>query len=195
MRRRGFTLIEILLVLAIIAVVTAITVPNLVRSIRGNRLRFAARQAVMANRYARSMAVMKQRDMAITYDLDRGVLTIHSADFAPAPRKPDEDEDRDADGNVGEYAFGLEEDEEQESARRMAARRGSAEISRTLDRVRFVYIEIGDSEERFDKGSHTILYRQNGRCTSHRLQVADDWDSRVSVEIDALGSVTTERGS
>jgi len=74
--RRGFTLIEIVLILAIIGVVSAITLPNLVKSIRGNRLRTASRSIVMAGRYARSMAVLKQTEMALMFNLDSAKISV-----------------------------------------------------------------------------------------------------------------------
>ena len=67
--KRAFTLIEVLLVVAIIGVVTAVSTPYFVRSIRGNRLRVAARTVVMAGRYARSMAVLRQTELPLL-DLD-----------------------------------------------------------------------------------------------------------------------------
>ena len=63
----GFTLVELLLVLVIIGVVTAVTIPNVVRSIKGNRLRTAARTVVKAGRYARSMAVLRQRELKVAF--------------------------------------------------------------------------------------------------------------------------------
>ena len=64
-RHSGFSLVELLMVVAIIAIITAITIPQLVASTRGNRLRAATRLVVMAGRYARSMAVLRQEDESL----------------------------------------------------------------------------------------------------------------------------------
>jgi type IV fimbrial biogenesis protein FimT len=73
---RAFTLIEVLLVMAILGVVAAVTTPYMVRSIRGNRLRTAARDVVMAGRYARSMAVVRQQEMTLTFNIDAAGFSI-----------------------------------------------------------------------------------------------------------------------
>jgi len=77
---RGFTLIEILLVILILGIITAVTFPILSHSIRGNRIRLATRQVVMAGRYARSMAVLQQKDLTLGFDLGARTLTVAGKD-------------------------------------------------------------------------------------------------------------------
>jgi len=69
-------MIELLLVVAIIAVIAAVSTPSFVRSIRGNRLRVATRTVVMAGRYARSMAVVRQEELPLRFDLDGGKVSV-----------------------------------------------------------------------------------------------------------------------
>ena len=88
----GFTLIELLLVLVIMGIIAAVTVPSVARSMRGNRLRSAARTVVMAGRYARSMAVLHQHEMKVSFDLARGIVWITPYD----PPHPLDDDDTDA---------------------------------------------------------------------------------------------------
>lgn len=83
--RGGFTLVELLLVLVLLGVIVGISMPYFVHSIRGNRLRVAGRTLVTVSRYARSMAVLKQAEVALTFDLDSGKIDVVSSN-AELPR-------------------------------------------------------------------------------------------------------------
>ena len=73
---RAFTIIELLLVLTIMGIVVAVIAPSLTRSIRGNRLRTASRTVVMAGRYARSMAVLKQKELSMVFNLESATVSV-----------------------------------------------------------------------------------------------------------------------
>lgn len=77
--RGGFTLVELLLVLVLLGIIIGISMPYFVHSIRGNRLRVAGRTLVTVSRYARSMSVLKQAEVALTFDLDSGKIDVISS--------------------------------------------------------------------------------------------------------------------
>ena len=70
--RDGFTLFEVLVVLAIIALVTVIMGPSLFRGFGGTQARAAAYEIAAALRRARSEAVAENADVAVVFDLARG---------------------------------------------------------------------------------------------------------------------------
>ncbi len=56
-----------------------IAMPSFVQSIRGQRLNSAARTLATVARYARSMAVLKQSDMVLTFNLANGQVDLVSS--------------------------------------------------------------------------------------------------------------------
>lgn len=80
--RLGFTMIEILLIIVIIGVALGITMPSLVRSIQGQRLKTAARTMVTVARYARSMAVLKQTDLTLSFNFNTGQIDLTSTNVS-----------------------------------------------------------------------------------------------------------------
>ncbi len=77
--RRGFTLMELLLVIVIIGIGLGAAMPALVQSMRWQRLRTAAHTMTTVSRYARSMALLKQSDLELSFDLDSGQIDIISS--------------------------------------------------------------------------------------------------------------------
>ena len=83
-RQSGFTLIEVVVVLAILALVTALAVPYLARGNASLTTTAAAREIAAALRTTRSLAMLHGRSAAFTLDTARGV---YRADVSGAPHR------------------------------------------------------------------------------------------------------------
>ncbi len=78
-RRDGFTLFEVLVVLAIIGLVTAVIAPALFRGFGGTQARAAAYEIAAALRQARSEAVAENADVAVVFDLTGHAYALERA--------------------------------------------------------------------------------------------------------------------
>ncbi len=148
-QKRGFTLIEVILVLVIMGVITAVTVPSVISSIRGNRLRVASRTVIRMGRYARSMAVLKQSPVTVTFDIAKGRVAAISA------------------GDT------------------------SDDIMKKLDRVTIREVTL-EGTGKVTEGSCDVVYQTNGRCKPYTIVLVDEFDTVVTIAIDALASPKTE---
>jgi type II secretion system protein H len=71
-RRRAFTLIELILVMALLAIVMAVSAPALSNFFRGRTLGSEARRFLSLTRYAQSRAVTEGVPMVLWMDIRRG---------------------------------------------------------------------------------------------------------------------------
>ncbi len=71
LRPGGFTLIELIVVLAIAGLLVALVPPLFSKVLSGVELRATARELAAALRYARGRAVLQQRDALLTLDTER----------------------------------------------------------------------------------------------------------------------------
>ena len=72
----GFTLLELLIVLAILGLTTALAVPMFARAMPDLQAKAAARDVAAMLRSARSLAIAENREVAVVVDLDRRFVDL-----------------------------------------------------------------------------------------------------------------------
>jgi general secretion pathway protein H len=77
---RGFTLLELLVVLVIAAGIAVIALPRFANAIAAVELKGATRQVASALRYARTQAVAKRREVALRFDVEQRTFINTDAD-------------------------------------------------------------------------------------------------------------------
>lgn len=195
--RRGFTLVELLLVVAIVFIVVAIGMPSFVNSMKGNRLRTAGRSVVTSGRYARSMALLQQRTMVLTFDLNGSRLSVQPAakggggGAVPGGAAGAEPAGGAEPGAAPTVDPGAEPGVDPGAVRSGG---GGDSIERKLEGVRIVRVEIPGSQSIYTEGKCSVLYRSNGRCSPYVVRIEDDEGGSLVVEVDALASAQTTQG-
>lgn len=76
MRREGFTLLELIVVLAILAAIAALVAPSFSRTIASARLRSAASDVRTSLARGRALAVAAAKERTVAFDLSRGEFGV-----------------------------------------------------------------------------------------------------------------------
>jgi len=184
--RRGFTLIEILVVIVIMALAAGIALPGFVRSMKGAQLRTASRTVLMAHKYARSTSVLRQVPMALLLDKEASELEIIELKSPPGAEARDKFLDS-RQSRASDAVLGTEAPVEE------AAPTITTELVRKLGRevkIESFVSELGGQEFR---GVYWILYHPNGMSDGFELVLSDKSSRKVTIISDAIsGKVEAE---
>lgn len=173
---RGFTLLEILLVVLVIAIVAGAFMPIALDSIEGVRLRSATRDVVSLNRYARARAILDRRPVAVLYDREGGVVELLQLPVQELALGP----------FLDSPAARLQEDPDF----------GSDQIERIRRRQlsAHVVVEAVRGAEEVD-GTWFVVYAPSGMTDPHTVILRDNRNDRMRIRVNGMtGDITLGDG-
>ncbi|HET7845408.1 MAG TPA: GspH/FimT family pseudopilin [Xanthomonadales bacterium] len=85
-RGHGFTLVEIMVVLALVALVVTITAVSLGQGLTGSKVRAASRDLAAALRYTRGQAIVTQSEQVLELDLEHFTYTAPKRKAVELPK-------------------------------------------------------------------------------------------------------------
>ncbi|MFC2993481.1 GspH/FimT family pseudopilin [Halomonas tibetensis] len=89
MRKRGFTLVELIITVAVIAIVATIAIPNFQSVLNSSKLRGDVNEVLAALNYARAEAIKCRGDVELSISGDPWGLTVTSEDLCTMMRPLD----------------------------------------------------------------------------------------------------------
>ena len=161
--RRGFTLLELLVVMAIIAVVTALVVPRVGNSLSNLELKASARSVAASLRYANTRAMTVKKPYLAVIDPAKNVLVV-------SPLGPQGNEEGDEEGPAPE--------EKPQSLR--------PRLYRLPDGVRFETREM--ETQGVEEGRLVIYFWGNGTSSGGSFVLANKGGRRYLLTVDIVTS-------
>jgi len=183
-RRRGFTLIEILIVVVIAGMMAAIAVPGFTRAMKGAELRSAARTLTMAHKFARNTAVLRQTPMALLVDTEARMIEVLSL----SSRNSLQLRGGFLDDRSERAAAPPPEDGEPAPAAPQEKPAIESELQRTYGReVSLDLFATADGRKAEElNGVYWVSYYPNGMCDGFRIRLADANGQKVTITAEGI---------
>lgn len=197
MKRQGFTMIEMLVVIAIICICVTLTIPSFVEAQRAAGLRTSAQTLIMTAKYARSMSILKQIDMALV--VYRGEGRVELVSFADSAANADQSgflDQRNAhvamlDQSVSERNASGDSIDTNEAPPPPPAIK--VELLRELaDDITIKELEVEGQDDELDDTSWVFFHR-NGTSSGFKISIADSRGSIAVIEMDGISGLVKSK--
>lgn len=187
--RRGFTLVEVMLVVVIGLILAASALPGFLRAYQSAQIRTAVRQAVLATKYARNTAIMRQQQIAMIVDRAGNQLQLISLGTGRGMA------DKEMFLESRTATAGLVEDEEDappaatgEDGAEAAAPPPTiaVELTRTLPRDVTIRAFRSTAEESRLKDVYWVSFQPNGMNDGFEMELEDTRGHVAVIKVDAI---------
>jgi len=173
--RKGFTLLELLVVLVIISIMAAFVGPRIAGSMSSLTLKTAAKKVAASLRYARSQATSESRPYFVLFDLDKGRLTIK---FGQTATKEDKEKEAAEGGQDPGASEGMADEAVKDRFKVYALPEG----------VRFDKVVSDKNEDTSD--IFQIVFFPNGGSSGGEVLLENDRGRRYNISVDfVVGTV------
>lgn len=171
----GFTMLELIIVMAVIGLVVAVSVPRLGGAIANMKIRSAVRTCSAVLRYAKSMAVTTQQELTVSFVLKADPEEMDYYTYEKVTRKtPDSDEWTESDEDI----------EGREAKTKIHKEKKRQELDQGLS---MSWRNDKDSEWE-DEGAYEIAFFPRGFASGGEIRFA--WSDRGSPYILGIDPVT-----
>jgi len=160
--RKGFTLIEVIIVVVIMSVAIGLAVPRIGKSLEKMKLKSAARKFSAVLRYTRQMAISRKKDYMVTI-LSNEDEDVSQYKYLKVERK----------GNKKDSFLDNDESEVTENKRSNFTETNILETSKVVDlqkeKIQISYQERDREGEYLEGGGGEIIFYPKGESTGGRV--------------------------
>lgn len=183
--KAAFTLLELMLVLAIMAMVTGLAVPLFSKSFTDMRIKSSVRTIARMGKYARTMAILRQETMMVAINTATREVYLGAKPENTSTNATDGQIDQDVLKRLG-YVEGEKDDP--------TASKIDKEQHRFLpEQITIVDVEMDDAIEQEHDDLYIINYYANGQSDWFKIEIEDASGIKALVESDPIsGKITTE---
>ncbi|MGA1875030.1 MAG: GspH/FimT family pseudopilin [bacterium] len=181
-KEKGFTLIELIIVLLIIGATIGLAAPRIGRSIDNMRMRSAVRRFAAVLRYTRQMAISRKKEYSV-------VIAQKSYSYTKVERKSEDAESGgDEPVNKAGHTF---------SGQHILEKRIQVDLPKAIknEKVHLSYQPGDEDEEDMEGGAGRIIFYPKGESTGGRVILAiEDSNLAFKVDVDPVtGKIRVER--
>ncbi len=182
-KRSGFTLIEVVLVMVLLLIISGISVPYFAGTLRGTKLKSAARTIERMSRYGHSMAIMREETLTMVLNPDTMELYM-GAEFQTTTNQADGELDQDVLKRLGYVDDARDENGGIDK-----------EIHRFLSDdlvVRDFKKDWSEEDDQYED-LYMIRFFPNGFCEQFEMELEDNRGHGIKLENDPItGKVWSE---
>ena len=175
--KRGFTLIELILVVVVVVIISGISLPYFSGTFRGTKLRSASRTIDRITRYAHAMAILREEMLTVVLNQDTMEIFM-GGPVQNATSAADGELDQEVLKRLG-YVEGGSEDQ-------------NAGIEKEIHRFLPDHLSVLNFEKNWTEEDdlyedlHLIHFYPNGQCEWFRMELEDNRGMKVQLENDPV---------